>query len=682
MDRPAARLLGLLALALLVSALPIACDSSGPQVKDEPPEDPLPTSPGVSLRLSAEADRPGVQLSWEGSKLKEASRFRVYRSAEADFDTTGRAIASTTERELLDTTAAPSETFYYRASALDGDSTLALSGEKKAVAPPGVTSQLGGKGEFYRSALQWQPAEGASEGYHVYRSKEPFSSAGEATRLTGVPAGGLQFTDSTALDGVTYHYRVAAVGVEGTEGELSPEAEVTPTFEGDPLAGRKVFQENCATCHASPQASGLQAFSFPDTTIHRRDLKHVSEEESFDVIAFLRGGDAHRREDVRLGDPEVPPFQPGGRVLSSDKRFGIELFGEDEWPEDLTRQELLGKRPTEQPVPFPMPEWSSERHKFDWIADRNVPDAIRQAPAVARALGRYRSSPTDENLVRLWREIQEAKPRGNTPIRRYATRDISTSAEFANLLERTRWIANLIGTHALRSKDEIRAMKRLVEMSPDESRPRIRETAIKEIWTVGELFRIARFAEIPERIHHETGPGLPKSYGLSDIDASDSRFIKSKEVQLRWEYLSWMFAHESRSLKFEYFTEHFGHGPSWERVGAYVLAYTTADMPTEHSSAPYKAIRNFGTTTPQHWQPELLPFVYGNILHYIDEGNQLYENCASYERYIDRVRGAADYVLNENSYFGGENREEIETKRDKIIDYIKAQREKHQGGCG
>jgi len=673
-------------VALTVVLVLYGCDSAGPAVEKDPAEDdPGTGGPDVSVRLSVQTQRPGVQLSWEGSGLGKADRFRLYRSAEAVFDTTGHALASTTEMELTDTTATPSEEFSYKVAAVKGDSVLAVSEEKKALAPPQQVSQLEGEGEFYRSALHWKEVDGAKKGYHIYRSKDPFSSASEATQVTGSPVHGEEFTDSTVLDGAEYHYRVAAVGPEGHEGAFSSSEEVVPSFEGDPLAGKEVFRESCAVCHASPDATGLQTFSFPDTTIHRRDLAHISEEESFDVIEFLRSGDAPRREDVHLGDPEVPPFQPGGRVLASDKQFGIELFGQDRWPEDLTQEELLEKRPTEQPLPFPMPEWSNESHKFDWIADRKVPEAIRQDPAVTQALGQYRMDPTDENLVRLWEEIQKAKPKGRSFHTTYDPEDINSPDRFADILERARWIANLVATHALRSENEIQKMRDLVLLERRlESKPHHGGTVIKEFWTVGEIFQEARFAEIranPSNLYAE----LPQPYRKPTYGA-EGRRGDFNFAQIQWTYLAWMIGRKSSAIRFTYFTDHIGRDRNlgFKRVNAYVMAYVAAETTAKDSLAlykdsrnPYAPIRNFSEITPEHWQPELLRFLFETIVRYIEHGNQIYAPRSLYDRYVDRIEKAARHVLEENPYFEGQNQEQIKKMRDRIVEHIKQQKEKH-----
>jgi hypothetical protein len=667
--------------ALATAAFLHGCDSAGPAVEEDPPAEKNPggdpSGDAMSVSLQAETNRRGVQLSWETSGSGGADRFRIYRGTNADFDTTGAALTDTTETSLQDTGLDPSARYHYRVGAFEGDSALALSGEKKALAPPGKVSQLEGEGEFYRSALQWEEGDGASQGYHVYRSENSFSSASEATQITGSPVGDATFTDSTALDGVEYHYRVAAVGPEGHEGAFSPAATVVPSFEGDPLEGKEIFRESCAVCHASPQASGLKTFSFPDTTVHRRDLSHISEEESFDVIEFLRSGDAPRRESVHLGDPELPPFQPGGKILSSDKQFGIELFGEDEWPEDLTREELLKKRPTEQPLPFEMPEWSNESHKFDWIADRKVPESIRQDAAVTQALGQYRLDPTDENLVRLWREIQKVKPGGRNTLRSVKPSDVSSREEFAEVLEFNRWIASLVATHALRSRDENQAMQDLLgtdrTMGGDQAQGR-RETPVKEIWAVGVLMQEALAAYIGDR-EKPPFPGLPYSY-KTDNYRDDIGVALSK-----WMYVSWMHAIGSKTMNLRYPPVWVGHRHGHKRVAAYMVAYTAAAAPMEDSARPYVTLARFGDSTPERWQPELLPFVYDSILHYINQGNQLYGSCSKYDRHVKKVRKAADYVLSENPHFEGENREEIETKRDQIIGYIEDQKEKHQGSC-
>jgi len=59
------------------------------------------------------------------------------------------------------------------------------------------------------------------------------------------------------------------------------------------------------------------------------------------IIRFVESKDTEVLPGVENGSADLPPFQPGGEVLSSDKAFAREVFGKDEWPADLTEEEML-----------------------------------------------------------------------------------------------------------------------------------------------------------------------------------------------------------------------------------------------------------------------------------------------------------------------------------------------------
>lgn len=655
-------------LAALAAAFVLhGCDSAGPTAQEEPEE--TENEPEPTITLLSETQREGIRLDWEGENFGDKDYFRVYRSTEAGVDTSGAAIADTSATALVDAGRKPSNEYYYRVGAFgEEDEPIVLSEEERALSPPGEPAGLEGEGEFYRSALQWEPAEGAEGGYRVYRSREPFSSPSEAEQIGSTQEA--SFTDSTALDGVDYTYRVAAVGPEGDEGTLSSEIQATPSFEGDPLAGERVFEESCSTCHANTDAADLQTFGFPDTTIHRRALDHITEEESFDVIEFIRSGDAPRRQEVRPEDPNLPPFQPGGRVLDSDKEFAMELFGKDEWPEDLTREELLRMHPSEQPIPFELPRWSDESDKFDWVAQQPLPDLIAEDSGVQQALSQYRSNRTDANLVRLWRAIQDARPEDGSFRHAHLPNGVTSQDQYAKILEFNRWVSVLVGSHALREDNERKALRDLMKMTVD-GKPVIgREAPIKEMWTLGDMFRLARTEVSTEGVGTDFVAGLPDSYGTNP-----SAF---QLAEVRWFYLSWTFVQESFDYGLEYISGHLGEewALGYKRVNAYLTAYSTAALRLDRGGAPFNVLNGFEKGTPQHWQPDLLPFVLDNILYHIDQGRKL-KFGHKFKR--KEVNETIDYVLDNNSHLTDEDRQLIRDKRDQIIEFINEQEKKYGG---
>ena len=657
----------LLGFALL--AVGCSDDASvDPSMDEEPPEEEPP--PASSLELSAETEREAIGLSWDGSGLESAERFRVYRSTEANFDTTGAFLAETHEKELKDRDIDPSEEYHYSVAAFEGSDAIELSDEEKTLAPPPKLKSVEGEGGFYETTLQWdEPDVEAVEGYAVYRSDGSFGEADEAERISGsLPVDSASFTDDEILDGETYYYRVAAVDRESNEGPLSEEMQVTPSFEGDALRGAEIYEAECSVCHANADAADLQAFAFADTTIHRRSAPHIGEQETFDVIEFVRSRDIPERPDAELGTTEVPPFQPGGRVLGSDEEFAMELFGKDEWPEDLTREELLEKHPAEQPIPFEMPRWSDESNKFDWVAQRPLPDRFAEDPGVQDALETYRATRTDANLVRLWRAIQEARPDNNKYRHATVPNGVTTEDEYADILAANRWISALIGGHALRSGDERQALRDIMEMTVDGKPVRGRTTPFKEMWTVGDMFRLARLDAKPGRDISHFVVGLPDSYA--------SHYSDYLLPTVQWFYLSWMFAHESFEFDFTYFSGLMGDGWAlgYKRVQAYMTAYTIAALRLDRGGMEYAVMQSFHENTPEHWQPNLLDFVLDTLLYHIDNGRQVKYD---HEHAIPRFNEPVEHVLENNPYLTDEERKELDQKREEIIEYLEEQKEIH-----
>jgi hypothetical protein len=152
----------------------------------------------------------------------------------------------------------------------------------------------------------------------------------------------------------------------------SPAVSETPLeLLGDPIRGSIAFENNCSSCHASRDGFDLALFSFMDTTIIRRALKHVDESTSLDILAHIRHLKVHETKRE-----ESSPFQPGGRRLDTDYEFAINIFGADEWPAWLTSEglRLLDMRKTEVAVNFPV--WSIEENNLDWMPDEPISDFL------------------------------------------------------------------------------------------------------------------------------------------------------------------------------------------------------------------------------------------------------------------------------------------------------------------
>ena len=128
-----------------------------------------------------------------------------------------------------DSTAANGTTYFYKVAAVNGAGEGALSNERSATPatsparrrstrPPAATAASRSPGRRpSRTAAPRSPR------YKVYRG----TSAGAETLLTTV-GNVTAYTDSTAVNGTTYFYKVSAVNTAG-EGALSNELSATPS---------------------------------------------------------------------------------------------------------------------------------------------------------------------------------------------------------------------------------------------------------------------------------------------------------------------------------------------------------------------------------------------------------------------------------------------------------------------
>ena len=163
----------------------------------------------------------------------------------------------------------------------------------------------------------------------------------------------------------------------------SPAVSETPLeLLGDPIRGSIAFENNCSSCHASRDGFDLALFSFTDTTIIRRALGHVDMSTSLDIVAHIQRLQVRIPHQLGIGRPtetrgvESSPFQPGGRRLGTDYAFAINTFGADQWPADLTSEDLrrIDMWRTEVAVKFPV--WSIEENNLDWMPDVPVPEYL------------------------------------------------------------------------------------------------------------------------------------------------------------------------------------------------------------------------------------------------------------------------------------------------------------------
>ena len=168
-----------------------------------------PAAPTVTMTYS---DSGKPKLTW--SAVSGAAFYRVYRSESRG---TGYSLLGTTSStSYVNTGAAVGKTYYYRVKAVNSAGTSAysniVSGTARTPAPAAPVLKGGTSSASGKPQLTWAAVDGAAK-YDVYRSNSAngtFSKVGSTDKTTYVNTG--------AVQGVTYFYKIRAVGASGASG--------------------------------------------------------------------------------------------------------------------------------------------------------------------------------------------------------------------------------------------------------------------------------------------------------------------------------------------------------------------------------------------------------------------------------------------------------------------------------
>ena len=168
-----------------------------------------PAAPTVTMTYS---DGGKPKLTW--SAVSGAASYRVYRSESRG---TGYSLlGTTTSTSYVNTGAAVGKTYYYRVKAVNSAGTSAysniVSGTARTPAPAAPVLKGGTSSASGKPQLTWAAVDGAAK-YDVYRSNRAdgtFSKVGSTDKTTYVNTG--------AVQGVTYFYKIRAVGASGASG--------------------------------------------------------------------------------------------------------------------------------------------------------------------------------------------------------------------------------------------------------------------------------------------------------------------------------------------------------------------------------------------------------------------------------------------------------------------------------
>ncbi|RAU93301.1 polysaccharide lyase family 8 super-sandwich domain-containing protein [Paenibacillus sp. YN15] len=182
------------------------------------------SGPAAPTGLTGRDNTPSsITLAWNA--VAGATEYRLYRA-----EAVGGPFVSLTglepgETAFTDTGLQSGVNYFYKAAALNAAGISEDSAVLSAWTVTGPPSGIAVDNHSGTSiTLSWPSVPGAT-GYLVYRST---AKSGPFTTLTANPVAGLSYTDSTALGGINYYYRVAAVNEGGVS---EPSAAVTSLFE-------------------------------------------------------------------------------------------------------------------------------------------------------------------------------------------------------------------------------------------------------------------------------------------------------------------------------------------------------------------------------------------------------------------------------------------------------------------
>jgi hypothetical protein len=226
-----------------------------------------------------------------------------------------------------------------------------------------------------------------------------------------------------------------------------------------PEEGLAAFRAACAQCHVNSDGWDLAHFGYSDEAIVRRASSHVDTATACSIAAWVRGLDVPRK------GPGHRPFQPGCAVAADDEAFGRQLFADDRWPKDMTREQFLALRPREVATALPMLPWSDEKSRTDWMPEQPLPEALLAARdgALRAAIEAYGSEPRTEQLlqaVALFRELTEG-PEGSGRICA-GVEGFHTTPE--PCFQARKWMAALAGLHVLRAGLQDRVPGEVVDL--------------------------------------------------------------------------------------------------------------------------------------------------------------------------------------------------------------------------
>jgi fibronectin type 3 domain-containing protein len=204
-------------------------------------------APSAPIGLTAVGNETLIYLAWSVPNNDGGSQitgYKVYRGTTYGSETFIQALG--TQTFFHDELVSGGVNYYYKVSAVNavGESPLSEGAVGSLLAPPtvpGPPRDLNVDNGSSYVQLTWNApsSDGGSPvtGYNIYRN----TNMDAAPVLLASVGDQLGYNDTTAINGITYHYRVSAVNVVG-EGPLTEPEEATPyTVPGEPRNLRATF---------------------------------------------------------------------------------------------------------------------------------------------------------------------------------------------------------------------------------------------------------------------------------------------------------------------------------------------------------------------------------------------------------------------------------------------------------
>lgn len=341
----------------------------------------------------------------------------------------------------------------------------------------------------------------------------------------------------------------------------------------DPVLGLVTFQLECAGCHASGDGFDLAFFTFPDSTIVRRALGHVPMSDALNIVAHVRS----------LGAETMPRhtrlFQPGERILASDRAFAENFFGVDDWPADLTPEQLLAVDPRAVPVALDLPMWSVEEDNVDWMPDLAPTAGILNFGGTRAALKAYHEQPTDRHLLTAVNRLRNSV-RHPMNLAAPCTFNDDRPVDYEACFQVQRWIASLGAQHMLRTGQADGAHRAVHDA----------------FWDVGQTVRrsIVQGRESPAN-------------GL--------------ENWVDWMWTGWIFEPQNHA------TVYLGTGLNALGLTRHATFMTLRSLVARspNSFAPFMDVKNTARFAPNHWVGDATAFALRHLGERIEASDQAHE---------------------------------------------------------